>query len=479
MPNTPLPTQLTDLSLPDDGLRTSTHVYMAIGMALLIGLLVASYMQASAGLDALRAFSSMNLRADHLDRMSQLLVDAQSSVRGYALTHDKAYLDTYRTIRPKIHAMLETVEKDALDGPEAGDIGQLLKRAQNVATRLELTSQHLEAGLPLDTDWFDLSTLTMNAYRHQQVTLKAALLEQNLQNVKESVSGFESSRISTVVLASASLLLLILVISQQQKEQGLRTRIHRMMALENERLENEVRTRTEELTNLATYLTEVRETEKLNLAREMHDELGALLTAAKLDADWIERKLPADAKVLAQTRLTRLRQNLISGITLKRRITNNLRPALLYDLGLIEALKTLIDEFRQSEEKIDIIVNLPATEPELSDDVALSLFRIVQETFTNIRKYAQARQVKVSLHVRKDMIELEVEDDGIGFDVGSPKLARHGLAGIKHRVFTHGGELDIRSAPGAGVTIRVKLPACVSWSADPLRMRRVSDLPLH
>jgi signal transduction histidine kinase len=190
----------------------------------------------------------------------------------------------------------------------------------------------------------------------------------------------------------------------------------------------------------------------------MHDELGALLTAAKLDADWIERTLPAESRALVAQRLQRLRQSLIAAITLKRRITNDLRPALLYDLGLIEALKALVAEFRQGEE-IEVKVDLPETEPELSDAVSLSLFRIVQEAFTNIRKYAQARHVGVSLRQTPTAIELTIEDDGVGFDPDSPKLARQGLAGIKHRVFTHGGQLDIVSAPGAGVTIRVLLPA--------------------
>jgi protein-histidine pros-kinase len=157
--------------------------------------------------------------------------------------------------------------------------------------------------------------------------------------------------------------------------------------------------------------------------------------------------------------MTRLRQSLTSGITLKRRITNDLRPALLYDLGLIEALRALIDEFRQSEEKTEVKAELPEAEPELSEAVSLSLFRIVQEAFTNIRKYARAQHVGVSLRLTPTAIELTIEDDGVGFDLDSPKLARHGLAGIKHRVFTHGGQLDIRTAPGAGVTIRAVLPA--------------------
>lgn len=440
-----------------NGLPISTHVSLAVGMALLLGILVASYMQASAGLEALKQFGAMNQRADHLDRLSQLLADAQSSVRGYALTHDPASLDTYRTSRPEIHQSVEIIKRDVKNGPQAAAVDTLASLAENLVARLDLTAQHVGEGAALKKSWIDQSTAAMDTYRRQHATIKAKLVTESLQNVQRSIRSFETSRLSAAVLAGSSLVLLVLVISQQQKKQYLRQRIQGMLEAENERLEHEVRTRTEELTNLATYLTTVRETEKLDLARELHDELGALLTAAKLDADWIERKLPFDAQAAVAQRLLRLRQNLISGITLKRRITSNLRPALLYDLGLIEALKALVDEFREAAE-IDVVAELPEAEPEFPDDLSLSLFRIIQEAFTNIRKYAQAHHVRVSLRVKQEAIELEVEDDGIGFDPGSTKLARHGLAGIKHRVFTHGGQLQILTAPGEGVTIRVTLP---------------------
>ncbi|HEY9197810.1 MAG TPA: ATP-binding protein [Gammaproteobacteria bacterium] len=458
MPNTLLPDPSHEMPRQKNGLPISTHLYLAVGMALLLGILVASYMQASAGLDALKQFGAMNLRADHLDRLNQLLSDAQSSVRGYALTHDQAYLDTYRATRPQIHQSLEIIKRDEKEGPQASAVDKLATLAENLTARMELTTRHVREGAALEKSWFDQSTAAMETYRRQHAAIKATLVTESMQNVKQSVRSFETSRLTAAILAGSSLTLLVLVISQQQKKQDLRERIQGMLEAENERLENEVRTRTAELTNLATYLTRVRETEKLDLAREMHDELGALLTAAKLDADWIERKLPPDAQAAVTQRLVRLRQNLISGITLKRRITNNLRPALLYDLGLIEALKALVDEFRQSEE-IDVVAELPESEPEFSDDLSLSLFRIIQEAFTNIRKYAQARHVRVSLRMTPKAIELEIEDDGIGFDPGSPKLARHGLAGIKHRVFTHGGQLQILTAPGKGVTIQVTLPA--------------------
>ena len=456
MPNATSPAPISAPSRWRDGVQLSTHLYLSAGIALLIGILVASYMQSSAGLEAMRQFGISSQHADHLDLLNQLLLDAESATRGYALTNDPAYFASYRVTSARIRDTLVVVGKDH-DNHSAAVV-ELIKYAQGLAAHMEVTNRHIERGMPLEKDWFDQSTIALDAYRRQHNAVKVELLTQNMYNVRQSISSFENARITSVLLAIASLLLLVLAIAQKQKQQELQERIQHLLEAKNEQLEREVHLRTEELTNLATYLTDVRESEKLHMAREMHDELGALLTAAKLDADWIERSLPAESRAPMAQRMERLRQNLIAVITLKRRITNDLRPALLSELGLIEALRALVEEFRQSE-KLEVKLNLPETEPELSDAVSLSLFRIVQEAFTNIRKYAQARHVGVSLCQTPTAIELTIEDDGIGFDPDSRRLARHGLAGIKHRVFTHGGQLDIVSAPGAGVTIRVVLPA--------------------
>ncbi len=456
MPKAPRPVPGNAPSRWRDDLQSSTHLYLAIGMALLIGILVASYMQASAGLEALRQFGISSQHADHLDHLNQLLLRAHSASRGYALTRDPAYLASYQATAAKIRKSLAVVRQDH-EKNQGEAVARLIRTAQGLAARMDITNRHIEDGLPPEKDWFDQSTVAVDAYQRQHNAMKVELLNQNLHNVTESINNFKNARIITVFLAIASLLLLVLAISQEHNKRELREKLQHLLESKNEQLEREVRLRTEELTNLATYLTDVRESEKLHLAREMHDELGALLTAAKLDADWIERSLPAESRALVAQHMQRLRQSLIAGITLKRRITNDLRPALLYDLGLIEAIKALIEEFRQGEE-IEVRADLPETEPEISDAASLSLFRIVQEAFTNIRKYAQAHHVGVSLRPTPSAIELTIEDDGVGFDPESPRLARHGLAGIKHRVFTHGGQLDIRSAPGAGVTIRAVLP---------------------
>lgn len=427
-------------------------------MALLIGILVASYMQASSGIDAMRRFATSSQNASHLDQLHLLFLELQTTTRGYALTRNPAYLDSYRKTMGKIHDSLQIVEHDYQDvlHPEARE---LIKKAHLMATLTNVTVAQLQRGITPDKAYFEQGTLAMSEFRRQHEIIKSGMLSRNMVNIGDSIGSFENARFTTVLLAIASLLLLAAALFQKQKKLELRNKLQEMLEAENERLEREVSHRTRELTNLATYLTDVRETEKLELAREMHDELGALLTAAKLNADWIERTLPPDARSLITQRMARLRHSLVEGITLKRRITNHLRPALLYDLGLIEAIQALIMEFRQGEEMIEVTTELPETEPDLSEDLALSLYRIVQEGLTNIRKYAKARHVRLSLRITPTGIELSIEDDGVGFDLDSPQIARHGLAGIKHRVFTHGGKLDIRTAPGKGVRLRAVLPA--------------------
>lgn len=439
-------------------LRRRAQLYLAAGMALLISTLVASYMQSSAGLDALMQIERVHQRGDRLNQLQKLLLDAEAATRGYLLTDDPAYLAPYRGAVPKISATLHSIELDVDGDPDQqAAAARLVEYARGVAASLEMTVAQGNQSAALEQGWLEHGKVVMDGYRGAHAALKMLLASENAGLVKQSEDSFRNAKISTVLLAMASLLLLLLAIAQGHRQEELRGRITELMEAENQRLEREVLHRTAELTNLATYLTNVRETEKLNLARELHDELGALLTAAKLDADSIERKLPADTPALVIQRLTRLRQTLVSGITLKRRITNDLRPALLYDLGLIEALRTLADEFRQDSE-IELQLELPLDEPELGDAMSLSLFRIVQESFTNIHKYAQARHVRLALRVSETAVELSIGDDGVGFDPGSPKLARHGLAGIKHRVYTHDGTLEIRTAPGAGVTLLAVIP---------------------
>ena len=239
----------------------------------------------------------------------------------------------------------------------------------------------------------------------------------------------------------------------------LRERIAGLLAGENQRLDREVRARTIELSSLASYLTNAREAEQAHLARELHDELGALLTAAKLDADWIARKLPQEVREHLDTRISRLQHTLSEGIALKRRIIDDLRPPLLKDLGLIAALKALLEDFAIDGEPI-VHTDLPdENTPGLPPEQSLALFRIAQESLTNIRKYAAAKNVWVSLRLDAGVAHLEVRDDGCGFSGAAlPAASRHGLAGMKHRVQSHAGKFELQTAPGQGTRISARIP---------------------
>lgn len=449
--------RITD-TLKLDRLRRRAHISLAAGCAVLISLLVASYMQTSTGLEVLRQIEVANERSDRLDRLRQRLTDAETSVRGYALTGDAAYLKLYQEALPVIRSTVAAVREDY-----AGDPGA--RTAVNKMTGLLLTELNtlntivgeVGAGQVVGKGRFEYGKALMDVYRDQHNKMKQALYADNRRSVTKSVGNFENTRVVTVLLSICALVLLILAVSANQEQKTLRDQITRLLKSENERLEFEVRARTAELTELATYLTNVRETEKRHLARELHDELGALLTAAKFDVDWIERNLSADARPRLADRLARIQQNLVGVITLKRRIINDLRPALLDDLGLVEALRAMFGEYAQTG-NVEVALDLPDAEPPLSEAAALGAYRIVQEALTNARKYAQARHVRLSLRTAGEAVELEVADDGKGFDPDGQRQARHGLAGIRHRVYTLGGRLEIRSAPGAGTTIAVSLP---------------------
>ena len=437
-------------------MRLLTQAYLVAGGALLIGVLAIGFMQATTGFTALNQIKLVNERADHLDNLQKLLLDMETATRGYLLTFDVNFLRPYYEAIPRVAKLLKTIEQDyAREDEDHAQVAMLVNYAQGVADSLGITLRQAPRVLLNRHAWLDHEKLVMDAYRQQQNKLKDMLLADSQRYTSTSVRNFRYARFATVLLAISGALLLLLAVKLNQKQQMLRDRITRMLHTENDRLEREVRHRTEELASLATYLTNVREEEKLHLARELHDEMGALLTAAKLDANWLERKLGADPQIAE--RLARLQQTLTTGVTLKRRITNDLRPALLYDLGLIDALRLLAGEFEKAEETA-LTLDLPEENLQLSDAVSLTLFRIVQEAFTNIRKYAKASRVSLTLRENSTSIELVIEDDGVGFDPQSRKIARHGLAGIKHRVYTLAGKLDIHSAPGAGTTIGVVLP---------------------
>jgi signal transduction histidine kinase len=211
----------------------------------------------------------------------------------------------------------------------------------------------------------------------------------------------------------------------------------RALAHEKRRLEHDVRERTASLAELTNHLQTVQEKEREHLARELHDELGSLLMAAKLDVSRIRSKIP-DTLPAIHDRIAHLIATLNDGIALKWRIIEDLRPSSLGNLGLVPALEILAREFQERSGTAVVTELEPA---ELADYAELAVYLMVQESFTNAAKYAAASEITVSLHSYVDRVEVIVADNGKGFDLSARHGSSFGLIGMRHRIESFGGTL--------------------------------------
>lgn len=213
--------------------------------------------------------------------------------------------------------------------------------------------------------------------------------------------------------------------------------------------------RVRELSALSTHLQELAEKEKRELARNLHDELGGLLTAAKMDVSWLQGRAAAEPGV--QQRLQQLGSVLDEAMDVKRRVVEDLRPSLLDHFGLSTALRAYLEGVSASASLACEFVS--AAEEEFPQDVAIGLFRIVQEGLANVVRHSGAQHVRLELASDARAYSLRLEDDGRGFDLASPGLrSPYGIAGMRHRVRALGGRLSFGSSPGRGTTLSVEVP---------------------
>jgi PAS domain S-box-containing protein len=214
----------------------------------------------------------------------------------------------------------------------------------------------------------------------------------------------------------------------------------------------------EQLRALADRLQWVREEDRKRVARDLHDEIGQILTAIKMDMAWMSRHLPkSEGEVLA--RLKESTQAVDDGVKAVRTICSGLRPGVLDDLGLAAAIEWQAGEFT-SRNNVLCQVSVPPVDLHLDGDRATATFRIFQECLTNVVRHAQAKQVRVALSQEDENIVLVVQDDGIGFRESdlSNTLGSLGLLGMKERAQSCGGDVQISSSPGSGTTVIVRVP---------------------
>jgi len=208
-----------------------------------------------------------------------------------------------------------------------------------------------------------------------------------------------------------------------------------------------------QLRGLSKSLESIREQERTRIARELHDDLGQQLTGLKLELSWLSGRIK-EGHLPPEERITEMKQQLDGAISSVRRISTELRPIILDDLGFEEAVKWLVSEFTKRTQ-IPVSLVLKAEECVSNVDLATALFRIVQESLTNIARHAEATKVNIALTKEDQQLLLSIADDGNGL---SPLLQSggFGLVSMRERANALGAKFTISNNDLKGVTIRVE-----------------------
>ena len=435
-----------------------------IGALVIVGINEAGYARSRQTLEQLSERFERRLTVARLWRQ---VLQAESGQRGLLLTGRDSYLQPYQAALLEVDDSLQRLQGLRVDQQQLAPLLQKIEEATR--QRLAVMAATIELYRNGQAEpWRELlmSDLGREKMDELRQAIDALIVSEGQRIDAASDDAFRALQYSRHLINALSLLALFALVLFLRNVQRLdRTQASHDLALrtERDRLEATVSHRTAELTELTRHLQSAREDERSRLARELHDELGALLTAAKLESARLKRSLGVMSPDAAE-RLKQLNQTLDRGIALKRRIIEDLRPSSLSHLGLVAALEIQAREFAQ---RAEVTVHTALQPVALNDNAQITAYRLVQESLTNIAKHAHAAKVMVSLAQQGDEVEVGVSDDGVGFDPSTVRRTAHGLLGMRYRVEAEGGRLRVDSAPGRGCQVRAWLPASAGVDLPP------------
>ncbi|MBV6417740.1 MAG: hypothetical protein CMLOHMNK_02504 [Steroidobacteraceae bacterium] len=398
--------------------------------------------------------------------MRSQLVDLESAQRGFLLTTNRRYLAPYQRALPDLQVISSRLRTLAANDSEVLEHVTKLEELRGlkiaeVTASISLTQRGDRANA--------MAILRTGEGRKVMDQFRAGadgligLLDKRLTSLREEqAKSLVLSRYAFAALALLTLALIVLVVRLFVSDTLRREEQRYEQEHERRRLEVIIEDRTRELSQLSTHLQSASEQEKADLARDLHDELGGLLTAANMDLAWLlGRSVTMEQEV--RDKLGVLVRTVTEAMNLKRRVVENLRPALLDHFGLPTALEAYFHETCQRA-GLECSISIPEETEPIPQSLAIALFRVGQESLTNIIRHARARHVGMVFEVGAAGYRLVVSDDGIGMD---PEKVRssHGLAGMRHRIVTLNGTFEIRSTPGTGSRLEVLVPFANSSAA--------------
>lgn len=428
-----------------------------------------------------RFIVSTREKTDVLSMLDELLLEtwkvqsnlaiAESSQRGYLLTRSDNYFEPYDDATGQISQQLQNINTllnhtNLVKHAEIqSTMNELMSSISKKSAEMSVTIDFAKkrqfdkalAVVRLDSGIKESHNIEVLSRRfEQQVLAYRVELEDRRNTMRRMMRWFVMA--CPLIFVS----LVVLVIRRLLRELAEKANLYVRLTDENAEYERNIQRMTTTLQRQALQAQTNVERERYQLSRELHDELGSLLTAIKMDISWAIKHLKEDMPQVTE-KLKKTNQYLDRSINFKREIVQNLHPSMIKSFGLIASLQNLLNEAGgRNQWQLDVI--MPDQEMLINETLSLIIYRLVQESLNNCSKYAKATQVSVHLMHDEQYIKLEIADNGIGFDMNSLTTANTGISGMRNRVESIGGHYEVTSAPGQGTSTRVLLPYLL---ADP------------
>jgi signal transduction histidine kinase len=435
--------------------------YVLLPMLLSMALVVLGYTIVEKRRDHARQLTETIRERQDIIRLgveaSYSAIEAESAQRGFLLTGEEKYLTPMESALAETSRVLASLRKSyqQRDPEQVKVVDGVIADMQIKTREMRDSVALLKAGKPREALALVKSDLGLN--QSQSVTNAMDGLRTHERGVitAQLETWDKTVRANTLInTANMVFTLGILVVLGLLATRDIRRR--NVFATE---LATQIDSRTEELRDLSEHMSNVAETEKHALARELHDELGGLLVAMRMDVSQIRKRLGPTTDPDLLTRWERVEQAVSQGLELKRRVIEDLRPTLLDNMGLFTALRWLASQ-RAEQAQLELHMEGLDEDIDLPPETAIAVFRTVQEGIANIIKHARASRVELKAKVVGDQLTVELADDGRGVPVGADqKTGSHGLKQMRFRMESVGGTVHIgwRSPTGTRIQISVGL----------------------
>ncbi len=415
-----------------------------------------------------KTIGELRANINNLSELKANVYRAESAQRGYLVTRRSDYVAPLDTALDEARKNITQIENKVVEiGKDVAEQQEILEaimvnievKAADIKTTLGLTKagriREARQVVNLDQGKVETEKLIANVDRltkYHTDTLKNMLIKRNNSTV--------ITRFFVVGGALFLIFLTVVVLKQLLVEITVKSELQKQLLQENDRYEEKLQAQKILLRSLALDYQADAERERQKLSRELHDELGSIFTATKMDIAWVMKKIKeTEPEVL--DKLKKTNRYIDQGINYQRHIVQELHPAMLSTFGFWPALNSLIDDAAERNQW-ELTLVLPDKNTKINETISLIAYRIVQETLNNANKYAKATKISVNVLVDEKYLKVEIEDNGVGVDMDALDGNTHGLSGMRHRVMAIGGRFEILSELNKGVLTRALIPLDVS-----------------